>query len=139
MECKTKEVTVTLIQDQIVKTAVNENITELTLEGVEEVIAATNKVYRSNDKPKVALICAPSFYIKKDVLKGYAANRAVEALAVAIVTPSFGSQIMGNLLLTLRGRVLALSNDKIEPSKVFRDEKKAIKWLLGHLGVAEER
>ncbi|BDS10510.1 hypothetical protein [Aureispira anguillae] len=139
MECKTKEITVTLIQDQIVKTAVNENITELTLEGVDEVIAATNKVYLSNDKPKVALICAPSFYIKKDVLKGYAANREVEALAVAIVTPSFGSQIMGNLLLTLRGRVLALSNDKIEPSKVFRDEKKAIKWLLGHLGVAEER
>jgi hypothetical protein len=138
MKCKTREVTVLLRPDNIVATTINEGITELTLEGVKEVLMATNKVHTATDAPKGALIYAPSFYVKKAVLKGYAANREANLVAAAILTPSFSSQIIGNLLLTLRGRIMALSNEELEPSKVFRDEEKAVEWLLMHLEKAQK-
>lgn len=138
MKYKTRETTTVLRPDNIVETTINEGITELTIEGTEEVILATNKAHAANDTPKGALIWAPSFYVKKDVLKRYAANREANLVAAAIITPSFSSQIIGNLLLTLRGRIMALSNEKLEPSKVFRDEEKAVEWLLMHLKKAQK-
>lgn len=137
MKCKTKEITIILRPDNIVETTINEGITELTIEGVKDVIAATNKVHNSTDAVKAALICAPPFYVKKNVLKGYAANREVDIVAAAILTSSFSSQIIGNLLLTLRGRIMSLSNAEMEPSKVFRDKDKAVAWLLEYIEKAE--
>lgn len=133
MERKTTEITVTLRSDNIVVTKINDGITELSLEGVESVITATNAVHNVNNEPKAALMYMPTFYVKKDIVRGYASNRAVEVVAVAIVANSFASKIIGNLLLTMRSRVLKLTNEKIEPSKVFMNEESAVNWLLDHL------
>ena len=138
MQRKTKEITITLRPDNIVETKVNDDITELSLEGVPEVIAATNEVHHSTNAPKAALMHMPSFYVKKSIIKGYASNRDVDVVAVAMLTHSFSSQIIGNLLLTMRSRVLTLRNETPEPSKVFRDKEAAIKWLLEHLAAKKQ-
>jgi hypothetical protein len=137
MKCKTREITIELRPDNIVETTVNEGITELGLEGVDDVLLATNKVHRSTDSMKAALICAPSFYVKKEVLKRYAGNRDVELVAAAILTSSFSAQIIGNLLVTIRERIMKMNNEELEPSKVFRDKEKAVNWLLEHLEKAK--
>jgi len=137
MKCKTREVTIVLRPDNIVETTINEGITELSLEGVDDVLMATNNVHRSTDAMKAALICAPSFYVKKNVLKCYASNREVEIVAVAILTTSFSAQIIGNLLVTIRGRVMKMNNEELEPSKIFREKEKAVNWLLEHLEKAK--
>lgn len=138
MKCETSEMTIMLRPDNIVVTTVNEGITELSLEAVDEVLAATSKIHHSTAANKGALICAPSFYVKKDVLKKYAVAQDFELVAAAILTTSFSAQIIGNLLVTLRGRLLRVMNKELEPSKVFRDKDKAVKWLLEHLEKANK-
>lgn len=133
MKCETREMTITLRPDNIVETRIKEGITELSLEEVDNVLSATSEIHNSTDAMKAVLICAPSFYVKKDILKKYAVTPNFEVVAAAILTTSFSAQIIGNLLVTIRRRLLALKNKELEPSKIFRDRDKAVKWLLEHL------
>jgi hypothetical protein len=138
MKHETKEITVTLSPENIIKTRINEGVTELTLEASDEVIQGMNKLYASNDAPKGSLIIVPSFYIKKEVLKAYSSNKKMKYVALALVANSFSSRLIANVLLAIRERIKSVQNKKVEAAKVFKDEATAVDWLLGEIKKAQK-
>jgi hypothetical protein len=138
MKHETKEIIVTLTPENIVETKTNVGVTELTLEASAEVIRGMNKIYAFNKRPKGSLIIMPSFYIKKDVLKAYISNEKMNYVALALVSNSFASNLIANVLLAVRDRVKSLKNKTVEPSKVFRDRADAVKWLTEEIQKAQK-
>ena len=88
-----------------------------TVETIQEVIDAVNTL--SEDEKRGILCFVKSQYISKDVLNHVKEN--AEFIGMALLTKSFGSKVLGNLIAKfLKGSLVF---------RVFTDQVEAEKWL----------
>jgi hypothetical protein len=131
MEYRTKEMIITLRSDNIIVSALNENIRELTVEGVKEVLEILRILNETNEKPKGLISDMPPFYVSKKIIKMYTTTEVIIPIALGVVANSFASKLVGNLFLTIRGRLLSSKGDY--PVKVFGKKEDAIEWVKGYV------
>jgi len=130
-EYKLKEMTISLTADNIVESIFNENVKELTMEGVEESMNALRALNKINSKPKGGLTEMPSFYVNKKIVQQYTTTNVLMPVALGIVAESFAARLMGNLFLTLRERFWSSKEDY--PVKVFKEREEALEWVRGYV------
>lgn len=92
-----------------------------TLEGAKANIAALEKAI--DGKRRGLMSRLPNTHIPKPVLEYYKTAHPGQ-VATALITPSFGAKVVGNLYMKVVG------NSQKEPIKLFTKEEDAEKWLL---------
>ncbi|CAA6804388.1 MAG: Unknown protein [uncultured Aureispira sp.] len=131
MECKTRELTISLMPNNVIVSEFNNNITELSIEGVEETLEVLREFNTINERPKGGVAEMPSFYVNKKIIKMYTTTDVLIPVALGLVANSFASKLVGNLFLTLRARFGSSTQDY--PIRVLSTKKEAIEWVKGHI------
>lgn len=124
-----KELTLKVHPNGIIEINTNENFKDASysVEAVEENLAVLAKAVA--EKKRATLFHFPDVYIKKELLKVYA-NADIQTVASALLAKSFAAKFVGNLFLSLRGRLNINPEQKKRPIKVFTNQEMATKWLL---------
>lgn len=122
MNFETPSSNITLKPNGIVTLTTKENWDQPdTLEGAKANIAALQQAI--DGKRRGLMSRLPNTHISKDVLEYYKTANPGQ-VATALITPSFGAKVIGNLYMKVVGK-----NQK-EPIKLFTKEEDAEAWLL---------
>lgn len=131
MQHHTKEFTFTIHPNSIIEIRTNENFEgDYTLEGAKENITVLHALL--GQKTSAIIAWMPDTYMKKEIIKYYNSFE-LPNIATALITKSFASQLIGNLFLTLRTRLLPSAKKLNNPVKIFKKEQEAVDWLLDYL------
>lgn len=121
MEYRTDSMLLTVRTDHIVEITTPKDWTGAdNLEQAKQNVALMCQVMKGKGMGTLAYM--PSTYIDKEVLEYYNSHESGE-IATALLTTSFASKIIGNL-------VLKLSRSNTSPIKIFTRRDKAEAWLL---------
>ncbi|MBU2512255.1 hypothetical protein KJ966_13035 [bacterium] len=94
--------------------------TEVFLEDALENIAAANRINGHDCQPLLIDITTVR-YMKNDARKAFSMER--NASAIALITSSYISRVIGNFFIGLEKTVV--------PSRLFNSEEDAIRWVKG--------
>jgi hypothetical protein len=96
-----------------------------------QLVVAAIKAMAVGSSHKGLMVIAPNLYKNKDLLDLYQ-QADINEIARALVIPSFGAKIIGNMYLKIaKGKTN--ENGRYVPSKLFTNRGKAIKWLTEQL------
>ncbi len=115
-----KSSTISLRSDGIIQFLIKPN-TMVTKQDAEEIVASAGIVGYWQKHP--VLIIAGEYTLAEEETRIYAASEEANrfTIANAFVLHSLAQRLMGNIYLKI--------NNPVTPTKMFTDEKSAIKWL----------
>lgn len=133
MEYKTESITVKVRPDDIVEVTNNVDWDKTdTIETATENAAILKKAI--DGKNRGLLSHMPNTYVNKEVLNCYVSAEIGE-VAIALMTNSFASKIVGTLYLKLiTGKIVVKDRNTVtKPVEIFTKKEAAEKWLLAEI------
>jgi hypothetical protein len=127
MKVVTKQMTFELIKENIITIKVNEDCTEFTLEGIQEIKAKLKELVVMDNKPTKVIIYIGAFYVKKEMLKKLTGILPKEILIVGVLCPGYITKYVASISIKMYNRFYSGDNDKTI-IKIFTNEKKVIEW-----------
>lgn len=129
MEYKTQSITVIVRPNDIVEVVNNEGWDKI--DTVETATENARVIKLAIDGKKRGLLShMPNTYVNKDVLACYVDAKMGE-IAMALMTKSFASKVVGNLFLKLTEKANKADDAEVTiPVKIFTKKEVAEKWLL---------
>ena len=126
MEFITKEFTIKLLDGNILAHKVNNDCTEITMEGIVQVVDKIHELIAVNNPPRKMIAHIAPFYVKKQVIKHFTTSLKNSMQFVALICPGYISKYVGSVALKIHQR---FNEDDKTVIKVFIEEDKAVEWL----------
>lgn len=133
MEYKTESITVKVRADDIVEVTNNADWQEA--DTIETATKNANILKKAiGGKNRALLSHMPNTYVTKEVLNCYVSAEIGE-VAIALMTSSFASKIVGTLYLKLITGKIKMKEENVNtrPVEIFTKKEAAEKWLLAEI------
>lgn len=129
MQFITKDFTVNLLKENIISLKVNDDCTEITMEGAVQVMDKMGELTDTESKPTKMITYIAPFYVKKEILN-YSTEHLPKPIAfVALVAPGYIAKYVGSIIIKIYQRFHKEDENQTE-IKIFMKEDKAMEWLL---------